>query len=85
MVKDYQELNKIITAEVFETPCVSEIVDIIGSNNKYYCSIDLRKGYHHLPLKVSDREKTLYSTGELAGKLQFRLLLYGLKHGGQVF
>jgi Reverse transcriptase (RNA-dependent DNA polymerase) len=85
MAEDYRELNKIIIDEVFDTPSVSEIVDIIGSENKYYCLIDLRQGYHHLPLKVSDREKSTFSTRGLAGKLQYRVLPYGLKHGGQVF
>jgi hypothetical protein len=85
MVEDYRELNKIIKGEVFNTPSVSEVVDIIGSENKYYCSIDLRQAYHHLPLNVSDREKTTFSTGGLAGKLPYRVLPYGLKHGGQVF
>jgi hypothetical protein len=65
MVEDYRELNKIIIDEVFNTQSASEIVDIIGSENKYYCSIDLRQGYHHLPLKVSDRKKTTFSTGGL--------------------
>jgi hypothetical protein len=85
MVEDYRDLNKKIKDEVFDTPSLSKLVCIIGSENKYYCLIDLRNGYHHLPLKVNDREKTTFSTGGLAGKLQYPLLLHGSKHGGQVF
>jgi Reverse transcriptase (RNA-dependent DNA polymerase) len=85
MVEDYRELNKVIIDEVFDTPSVSEIVDIIGSENKYYCSKDLKQGYHHLPFKVSDIEKLTFSTDGLARKLQYCVLSYVLKHGGQVF
>jgi Reverse transcriptase (RNA-dependent DNA polymerase) len=84
-VEDYPELNNIIVDEVFDAPSVSEIVDFIGNENIYYCSLDLRHGYHHLPLKVSHREKTTLSTARLARKFQYRVLPYVLKHGGQVF
>jgi Reverse transcriptase (RNA-dependent DNA polymerase)/RNase H-like domain found in reverse transcriptase len=85
VVEDYRQLNTTILDEVFEPPCVQELMDIIGDNNKYYCSIDLRQGYHHVPLKVSDREKTTFSTAGLAGKLQYRVLPYELKHSWQIF
>jgi hypothetical protein len=71
--------------EVFNTPSVSEIVDIIGSENKYYCSIDLRQWYCYLPLRVCDREKTSLRAGGLSGKQQYCVSLYGLKDGGKVF
>jgi hypothetical protein len=57
IVEDYQELNKIIMDDVFNAPSVSEIVDIIGSKNKYYCRKDLRQRFHHIPLKVSDTDR----------------------------
>jgi RNase H-like domain found in reverse transcriptase/Reverse transcriptase (RNA-dependent DNA polymerase)/Integrase zinc binding domain/Integrase core domain len=85
VVEDYRQLNTTIRDEVFTPSSVQELIDIVGSANKYYCSIDLRQGYHQIPLKASDREKTTFSTGGLAGKLQYRVLQYGLKHGGQVF
>jgi hypothetical protein len=85
MVEDHRELNKIVMDEVFDTMSVSEIVDIIGNENNYYCSIDLRQGYIHLPLKVRDRGWTTFSTGRLAGKLQYYVLPHRLKHGKQVF
>jgi Reverse transcriptase (RNA-dependent DNA polymerase) len=66
-------------------PSVHELINIVGNSNKYYCSIHLRQGYDHIPLKASDREKTSFSTGRLADKLQYCVLLYGLKHRGQVF
>jgi Reverse transcriptase (RNA-dependent DNA polymerase) len=85
VVEDYRQLNMTIRDELFTPPSVQELIDIVGNSNKYYCSIDLRQGYHHIPLKASDREKTTFSTGGLAGKLQYGVLPYGLKHGGQVF
>jgi hypothetical protein len=81
---DCLELKKTIN-EVFDTPSVSEIKDTIAIENKYNCSIDLRQGYHHLPLKVRDGEKTMFTMGGLAEKLKYHILLYRSKHGGQVF
>jgi hypothetical protein len=46
---------------------------------------DLGQGYNHLPLKVSDREMTMFGSSRLCEKLQYGLLLYGIKHGGPVF
>jgi hypothetical protein len=66
MVEDLRELNKVIIDAELDTPSVREIIDIIGSENKYYCSKELKEGYHHLPLNASDREKTTFSTGRLA-------------------
>jgi Reverse transcriptase (RNA-dependent DNA polymerase) len=85
VVEDYRQLNKVIVDDVFDPPSVDEIIDIVGRHNKFYCSVDLRRGYHHIPLKVRDREKTCFSTGRPAGKLQYRVLPYGLKHVGQIF
>jgi hypothetical protein len=81
MVEDYWQLNKVIKDDTFEPPSVSEIIKDIGRENKYYYYVNLRQGYHHLPLKVEDRKKTTFSTGGLTGRLQYRLLPYGLKHG----
>jgi hypothetical protein len=85
MVEDYLELNKIIKDELFDTPNVSKIVDIIGSENKYYCLIDFRQGYHHLPFEGKQQRKDHIQHGWTCRKLQYRVLLYRLKHGGQVF
>jgi hypothetical protein len=85
VVEDYWQLNTTILDEVFVPPCVQELPDIVGNDNKYFCSIDLRQGCHHIPLKASDRKKTAFSTRGLAGKLQSRVLQYGLKHGRQIF
>jgi hypothetical protein len=72
VVKDYRQLNPTIIDEVFVPQCVQELIDIIENDNKYYCSIGLKQGYHHIPLKVCDPEKTTFSTSGLAGKLQYR-------------
>jgi Reverse transcriptase (RNA-dependent DNA polymerase) len=70
---------------MFDPQSVNELIDIVGCNNKYNCSIDLWQGYHHIPLKASDHEKTTFSTGGLAGKLLYQVLPYGLKNGRQIF
>jgi hypothetical protein len=47
--------------------------------------VDIKQGYYHVPLRVSAREKTLFSGGVMWGKLHSQVLPHGLKHGGQVF
>jgi Reverse transcriptase (RNA-dependent DNA polymerase) len=85
VVEDYRQLNVTIRDEVFTPPSVQELIDIVSNSNKYYCSVDLRQGYHHIPLKASDCEKTTFSTGGGACKRQYCVLPYGVKHSGQVF
>jgi hypothetical protein len=70
VVEDCRQLNTTILDEVFVPLCVQELIDIKGNKNNHYCLIDVRQGYHHIPLKVSDRKKTSYSTVGLARKLQ---------------
>jgi hypothetical protein len=70
---------------VFTPPSVQGLIDNIGNNNEYYKSIDLRQGYHNIPLKGNNREKTILSSGGLTGKLPHHVLPDGFKHGGQVF
>jgi Reverse transcriptase (RNA-dependent DNA polymerase) len=85
VVEDYRLSNTAIKDKVFDLLSVSELIDIVGCNNKYYCSIDLWQGYHLIPLKASDCKKTTFATGGLVGKLQYCVLPYGLKHGGEIF
>jgi hypothetical protein len=66
VVEDYRQLNTTRRYEVFTPPSVQELIDIVGSANKYYCSINLRQGYYHILLKASVYKKTTFSTGELA-------------------
>jgi hypothetical protein len=83
--KDYRQLNKAIANDVFEPPSREEIINIVRSKNKFYCSIDQRQRHHHINTKASDFEKPCFSTEGLAGNLQYRVLLYMFKPRGQAF
>jgi hypothetical protein len=52
-VEDYRYLNMTKKDEVFSPPSVQELINIEGISNKFYCSIDLIQGYHHIHLKAS--------------------------------
>jgi hypothetical protein len=77
MKEDYQQLYKAFKDDTFEQASVSKIVEVVGTEKKLYCPCDLRQGYHHLLLRVEDREWRTFSTGGLTGKMQFCVLLYG--------
>jgi hypothetical protein len=57
MVEDYRQLNKAIKDDTIEMSSVIEIIEVISTGKKYYCSVDLRQGYHHFLLRVEDRRK----------------------------
>jgi Reverse transcriptase (RNA-dependent DNA polymerase) len=85
VVKDYSHLNTTNLDEVCVPRCEQELIDIIGNDKQYYCLIYLIQGYHHIPLKISDRGKPLLTLGDLEGKLQYCVLPFGFKHSGQFF
>jgi hypothetical protein len=63
LVEDYSQLNTAIFDEIFVPLFVQGLIDIIGNTIKYCSLIGLKQGYLHIPLKVSDLEKTTFSTG----------------------
>ncbi len=55
---DYRPLNKVTERHQHPMPSAPQLLATIGSNNKFFSKIDLRWGYHQIPIQESDIPKT---------------------------
>lgn len=82
MVIDYRKLNSITISDKYPIPEITEVLSQLGKN-KYFTIIDLKSGFHQIPLKASDVEKTAFSINN--GKYEFLRLPFGLKNAPSIF
>lgn len=82
MVIDYRKLNSITIADRYPIPEISEVISQLGSSN-FFSVIDLKSGFHQIPLKETDIEKTAFSINN--GKYEFTRLPFGLKNAPSIF
>lgn len=82
MVIDYRKLNSVTIADRYPIPEINEVLAQLGKN-KYFTVLDLKSGFHQIPLKESDVEKTAFSINN--GKYEFTRLPFGLKNAPSIF
>ncbi|HLP96810.1 MAG TPA: reverse transcriptase family protein, partial [Sideroxyarcus sp.] len=83
MCCDYREINTITEDVMFPVFDVHQLLDALGSTNEFFATIDLRMGYHHIPLSAAGKKKTAFSTP--MGQYQFKVLSFGMKRSPRVF
>jgi hypothetical protein len=83
MCCDYRQINTVTEDVMFPVFEVQQLLDALGSSNEYFATIDLRMGYHHIPLSASGKRKTAFSTP--MGQYQFRVMSFGMKRSPRVF
>lgn len=76
VVVDFRKLNDVTIGDTFPLPNISEILDQLGKSN-YFSTLDLARGYHQIPMKEEDKEKTAFSTE--FGHFHFKRMIEGLK------
>ena len=59
MCGDYLPINRQTKFDRYAMPTPEEIFDAIG-HAKVFSSLDLRAGYHQLPIRLEDRQKTSF-------------------------
>ena len=64
-------------------PNITEIFDELGKT-KYYHVIDLKSGFHQIPMKPEDIHKTAFSISPL-GRFEFCVLPFGLRNSPRTF
>ena len=79
---DYRAVNGVTAPDPYLMPFIEDILDTLASA-KFLSKIDLNKGFHQIPIREADMEKTAFCTPW--GKFQFCRMPFGLRNGPAVF
>ena len=82
MVIDYRKLNEDTIPDRYPIPDIGTIISNLGSN-KYFSTIDLKRGFHQIALNETHMEKTAFSIAN--GKFEFTRLPFGLRNAPAIF
>lgn len=84
MAIDYRRLNAVTKPINFPLPRFEDVVDSVAENNsKIFSVLDLRSGFHQIPLDPETKHKTTFVTHE--GSFNFKRLPYGLRNAPIAF
>ena len=61
LVVDFRRLNEVTVGDSYPLPLISDILGALGKA-RYYTTVDLASGFHQVPLREEDRQKTAFST-----------------------
>ena len=75
MCVDYRALNAKTIPRTFPIPRIDELLDKLNGA-KIFTLLDLKSGYHHIPMAEKDREKTAFVLPD--SKFQWKRLPFGL-------
>ena len=82
LVEDFRRLNDATIDDAHPLPRIEDILQKQGAF-KIWSVLDLKDGYHQMPLKKEHRHLTCMSTPR--GTLQWKVLVMGLKNGNAMF
>ena len=69
MCVDFRGLNAVTKKFAMPLPNITEILDSVGSA-RVFSSLDMRMGYHQIPIRKQDQEKTAFTCQ--AGLFEFK-------------
>ncbi len=87
MCGDYRPVNKKTKSDRYPMPTPEELFDAVGKA-RVFSTLDLRSGYHQLPLREEDRVKTAFWGVDDDGKdmlFHWKFLPFGLKNAPAEF
>ena len=79
---DYRSINACTQADPYPMPLIEDILDTLAPA-QFISKIDLNKGFHQIPIKTEDAEKTAFFTPW--GKFHFVVMPFGVKNGPATF
>lgn len=82
VVIDYRKLNEKTVNDKFPIPQIEEILDSLGKS-VYFSTLDLKSGFHQIPMDRKYQAKTAFSTDK--GHFEFTRMPFGLKNGPATF
>lgn len=82
LVIDYRRLNEKTVDNKYPLPNISALLDKLGRSNYFSC-IDLKNGFHQIPMHKNSIAKTAFSTD--TGHFEFIRMPFGLKNGPPTF
>lgn len=82
VVIDYRKLNDKTVDDKYPIPQMEEILDNLGKS-EYFTTLDLKSGFHQIPMDIKSQAKTAFSTDK--GHFEFCRMPFGLKNGPATF
>ena len=82
LVVDYRRVNEATITDAHPMPLIEDILQRQGAF-RVWSVLDMKDGYHQIPLKPEHRHITCMSTP--CGTKQWKVLVMGLKNGSTIF
>ena len=79
---DYRSLNAVTYKDAYPLPHIDTCLGTMNGAS-WFSTIDLRSGYHNIPIKENDKDKTAFVTRR--GSFRYKVLPFGLSTAPSVF
>jgi len=79
---DYRRLNSVTVPDTYPVPNMLDFA-ARAAGCTYFSKIDLKKGYHQVPMNAADIPKTAITTP--FGLFEFTRMTFGMRNGGNTF
>jgi hypothetical protein len=83
LVIGFRNLNKYTFKDNHPMPLISDLIDAIGPNKKYFTTLNCISGYLQIQMDENSKKYTAFATHD--GLYQFRRLPYGLINSPSTF